>query len=236
MATPAQEAQTGTVLGNYQYPPITHDFRDLKEVTLEGLDIVSAERPLLLDRDQLPAVVSDSADCAKEHIWSSDMLFRHLNMLNDFASPNVAGARLWINAFFFRVNAMLNSPEKGLVLSLEQGLDVPVNPRTALCGVADYVVLRGSKTVTGRFFPSSDLTLQRNRDGLSFLVEEAKSFEVPLEQFLPQTVGEIPRFRTTNDAVQLQHLEQNTFTGKPFIGEEIKHLEESYEMREHRWG
>ncbi|KAI0032991.1 hypothetical protein K488DRAFT_85359 [Vararia minispora EC-137] len=170
---------------------VTYDFRGLKEVTLEGLDIVPAECPLLLDQDQIPAVVSDSADRAKGRIWSSDMLFRHLNMLNDFASPNVAGARLWINAFFFRVNAMLDSADKGLVLSLEQRLDVPVGPRTVLGGFVDYAVLRGLKTVTGRFFPSSDLTLQRNRDSLSFFVEEVKSFDVSIEHFLPQTVGEM---------------------------------------------
>jgi len=115
---------------------------------------------------------------------------------------------LWIDAFLFRVKALLDSADKGLILSLEQRLDVAVDLGTVFCGFVDYAVLRGPKTLTGtwflyfmaswlyilfpeKFFPGANLTLDRNKEGLSLFIDEAKSFKVLLENFLPQTVGEM---------------------------------------------
>jgi len=56
---------------------------------------------------------------------------------------------LWIDAFLFRVKALLDSADKGLILSLEQRLDVAVDLGTVFCGFVDYAVLRGPKTLTG---------------------------------------------------------------------------------------
>jgi len=55
---------------------------------------------------------------------------------------------LWIDAFLFRVKALLDSADKGLVLSVEQRLDVAVGLGTVFYGFVDYAVLRGSKTLT----------------------------------------------------------------------------------------
>ena len=42
-----------------------------------------------------------------------------------------------------------------------------------------------------KFFPGANLTLDRNKEGLSLFIDEAKSFKVLLENFLPQTVGKM---------------------------------------------
>jgi len=42
-----------------------------------------------------------------------------------------------------------------------------------------------------KIFPGANLTLDRNKEGLSLFIDEAKSFKVLLENFLPQTVGEM---------------------------------------------
>jgi len=55
---------------------------------------------------------------------------------------------LWIDAFLFRVKALLDSADKGLALSVEQRLDVAVGLGTVFYGFVDYAVLRGSKTLT----------------------------------------------------------------------------------------
>jgi len=42
---------------------------------------------------------------------------------------------LWIDAFLFRVKALLDSADKGLILSLEQRLDVAVDLGTVSAGL-----------------------------------------------------------------------------------------------------
>jgi len=59
----------------------------LNENTLQSFHVTAADEFLVLDLERVPALINDSANRAKDHIWSSDMLFNHLNMLNTFASP-----------------------------------------------------------------------------------------------------------------------------------------------------
>jgi len=46
-------------------------------------------------------------------------------------------------------------------------------------------------SISRKFFPDANLTLDRNKEGLTLFIDEAKSFKVLLENFLPQTVGEM---------------------------------------------
>jgi hypothetical protein len=97
------------------------------------------------------------------YMTSKDM-YRHLNMLENLVPKavrlfsldrrhltqvllqNEAGARLWIDAIFFRVSAMV-SGNKGMVLNLEQhvpsvAIPVPDQARSLnICGTIDYAAL-----------------------------------------------------------------------------------------------
>jgi len=59
----------------------------LNENILQSLHVTAADEFLVLDLERMPALINDSANRANDHIWSSDMLFNHLNMLDTFASP-----------------------------------------------------------------------------------------------------------------------------------------------------
>ncbi|KAF6754703.1 hypothetical protein DFP72DRAFT_363193 [Ephemerocybe angulata] len=171
---------------------VTDNLSGLSEAELEGLGVRCAARPsLVYNAKNARTAARNSANRAQEHMWSSDMLVHHLNMLQSFASPNAAGAQLWIDAFLFRVKAILDCTDNGLVLSLEQFLDVPVQCKTVLSGFVDYALFMGPKDLTGQYFPSSDLMLERNRDGLCLFIDEAEVVGVPLKPYLPQTVGKM---------------------------------------------
>ncbi|KAF6744454.1 hypothetical protein DFP72DRAFT_928775 [Ephemerocybe angulata] len=170
---------------------VTNDFSNLREADLESLGVRRASSLLVYNAKNAMSAARNSANRGQEHIWSSDMLVHHLNMLKSFASPDVAGAQLWIDAFFFRVKAMLDCTDNGLVLGLKQYLDVPVHRQMVLSGFVDYALFMGPKHLTEQYFPSSDLNLERNRNGRCLFIDEAESFGVPLKYYLPQTVGKM---------------------------------------------
>ncbi|PPQ82498.1 hypothetical protein CVT26_012952 [Gymnopilus dilepis] len=166
-------------------------------MSLQDLDNISLERgpDLVLLLDKTAVLRNLSASRGNSEFWTSNALCTHLNMLKEFVTLNQAGARLWINAFFFRARAILSETDAGsdmaTVLSLEQHVNVTVNPSTDLSGFIDYTALRGPKNIAKTFLTAPVLKVKRNKEGLTLFVNEAKKFDVPLEDFIPQTVAEM---------------------------------------------
>ena len=99
--------------------------------------------------------------------------------------------------------------DEATVLSLEQHVNVTVHSSNNrdLTGSISYTAFRGSKKIAGRFklqtyvvtwssmltqLPVPFLTtpafeLRRNKDASTLFVNVPKSFDVPLEDFLPET-------------------------------------------------
>ncbi|KAF6744451.1 hypothetical protein DFP72DRAFT_1176908, partial [Ephemerocybe angulata] len=176
----------------------TRGFSKLKtEGELEQLKIRRGPGTLVYDDAKAKQASRQLAgDTSKLEHWTSKWTFDHLKMLNRIASPNEAGARLFIDTFCFRLNSLTRDPNSALVMSLEQNLNVLVEragKREDLSGPADYVILRGSKGITGQYYPSSDLNLERNQGDLTLFIQEAKSLfkEPKLELHIPQIVGQM---------------------------------------------
>ncbi|KAF8901393.1 hypothetical protein CPB84DRAFT_1777743 [Gymnopilus junonius] len=178
-------------LGSKLSGRVAYGLRGLTAKSLENLNVDAAPQNLVLLESKVPELAATSTGLGNSEFWSSDALHKHLKMLKGFVATNEAGVRLWINAFFFRVHAMLNGTDKAMVLSVEQHVDVNVNPSTDLNVFVDYAALRGSKDVAGSFLKMPILGLKRNRDSLTLFVSEAKRLDTPLEDYLPQTAGEM---------------------------------------------
>ncbi|KAL0945777.1 hypothetical protein HGRIS_012066 [Hohenbuehelia grisea] len=168
----------------------SYGFRSLTADGLEKLEVDRGDNLVYLP-DRALILRSSSAQIAEEEFWTSDALYSHLKMLKQFVTLNEAGARLWTNAFFFRVRAMLAATDKVMVLSLEQHVNANVNPTTDLTGYVDYTALRGPKAVAESFLQTPILSLKKNKDSLTPFVIEVKGFDLPLRNYLPQTAGEM---------------------------------------------
>ena len=126
---------------------------------------------------------------------------------------NEAGARLWIDAIFFRVSAMLSDNNKSMVLNIEQhipsvGIPVPGQTRSLkICGTIDYAVLTTDPHKHGAFvlsvyvialrlsvesfIQSSQFQYVKRQNPNGLFVTEAKQEGVLLAQHVPQAVAEM---------------------------------------------
>ena len=174
--------------------------------------------------------VEETRLIGEDDIWSSANLYAHLErlqtlipklvskpplsyeMLDLMGYQNEAAARAWIDAFFFRLSAMMPQ-DQTLVLSLEQKVPptaVKPSSTTTLHGIIDYTAVKLSKTNAGEAFiwltslslawlnPCIEVfseiptmnTLRSIRPA-GLVVTEAKSFTMRLEDHIPQAVGEM---------------------------------------------
>ncbi|KAI9441536.1 hypothetical protein H4582DRAFT_1849158 [Lactarius indigo] len=143
--------------------------------------------------------IAETTSLGADQLWSSDTLYRHLHLLESIV-PRVteADSRARINAFFFRVSAMLPQ-DQHLVLNMEQAIPAtPVGPSSslALSGVADYTAIladRRAVFLKSSLFPEFSAAAIKIRLASSFFVIEAKASSLPvrLEAHTYQAVGEI---------------------------------------------
>ncbi|KAF5349583.1 hypothetical protein D9756_008769 [Leucocoprinus leucothites] len=165
------------------------DFNSLTAESLELIGIESESTRLILKNIDIHNRAATSAAKGANELWTSEVLHRHVNMLNGFVAKNEAGARMWIDAFFYRVKAMLQDPDESMVLSLHQCVDAVVSSSVGLCGYVDYAVIKAPKAVAESFLDFPKLGLKKNKENLALFVTEANKHEVVLEEYLPQAAG-----------------------------------------------
>jgi len=159
------------------------------------LKIVPAGTLELKPRNVLVEQARKTQVIGKDDIWSSENLYRHLQRLQTLIpKSNEAAARAWIDAFFFRVSAMV-PPDEMMVLSMEQQIPptaVKPSSSTTLHGIIDYTAATAVKSVADKFL--SKPTIERLKSMSGLVVTEAKSSsKTPtlLRDHVPQAVGEM---------------------------------------------
>ncbi|KAI0801379.1 hypothetical protein C8Q74DRAFT_1364988 [Fomes fomentarius] len=94
---------------SYEFSSMADDHLTKLRISLDGfLELKTDLASHLAKNDTLGA----------DGLWSADMLYRHLQYLEGL---NAAAARLWINAFFYRVASMTPNGKK-MVLSVAQNI------------------------------------------------------------------------------------------------------------------
>ena len=120
----------------------------MNKTTLGKLDIVFCGY-LRLKGDNSQRV-EETKNLGGDQLWSSDNLWRHLNVLKRLVPKSVclpghqkeASARMWIDPFFFRAAAML-PPSERMILSPEITIPATVSREPGLftlSGVVDYSI------------------------------------------------------------------------------------------------
>ncbi|CAA7270463.1 unnamed protein product [Cyclocybe aegerita] len=119
-----------------------------------------------------------------DKLWSATTLLAHLRFLEELVPRcNVAATRLWINAFFYRVSAMIPEHLK-MALSIEQV--VHKSPHR-LSGFIDFTAAVMVPAQLGSFLERPVL---RPNDSVLF-VSEAKDVSIDLKKHIPQAVAEM---------------------------------------------
>ncbi|KAH9042805.1 hypothetical protein EDB85DRAFT_2227352 [Lactarius pseudohatsudake] len=166
---------------------------------LTGKDLVSIPSGLIHLRPalELEERLAATTPLGEGQHWSSAGLYNHLRLLwNTVRWKNEASARLWIDAFLFRVTAML-PPERCMVLNREQvvpaahpGPSSSSNPSR----IIDYTAVLASQGQTVHFL-NSPLFRSTKANSLlvhllyGFFVVEAKYSH--LSEHISQAVGEM---------------------------------------------
>jgi len=126
--------------------PLSISFSNINfDILYERLNI-SPGRSLVTQGNHVDRVAESITQGGETYMTSQDM-HRHLNMLENLVpKSNEAGVRLWIDAIFFRMSAML-SDSKRMVLNIEQhipSVDISVPGQTRpsnISGTVDYAAL-----------------------------------------------------------------------------------------------
>ncbi|EIN11128.1 hypothetical protein PUNSTDRAFT_65426 [Punctularia strigosozonata HHB-11173 SS5] len=171
--------------------PQSYSFSNMTQDHLDKLGI-SAFGLLELKPNAIPRAVQTDA-LGADSLWSSDMLCRHLQFLEGLVPrTNEAAARLWINAFFYRVAVMISSDSK-MVLSVEQVVpSVTVSNTSAhtLSGYIDWTAVVMSAHKANIYLRNPFLQHLKNDESALF-VSEAKGPDQLLQHHVPQAVGEM---------------------------------------------
>ncbi|KAF8323470.1 uncharacterized protein EI90DRAFT_3130339 [Cantharellus anzutake] len=170
-------------------------FSGLTNDHLSKLNISPAGSLELKPKSVLAELAKKTQVVGKDDIWSSENLYRHLQRLETLVpKSNEAAARAWIDAFFFRVSAMV-PPDEMMVLSVEQQIPptaVKPSSSTTLHGFIDYIAATAVKSVADKFL--SDPTIERLKSMSGLVVTEAKSSSgapTHLRDHIPQAIGEM---------------------------------------------
>ncbi|KAF5314957.1 hypothetical protein D9619_007613 [Psilocybe cf. subviscida] len=155
-----------------------------------GLDPASAD--ILKLKNNIAGIVTQSMALGEDSLWSASVLHRHLELLERIVpQTNEAAARLWINAFFYRVAAMLPA-EHPMVLSVEQPVPAVTLIRdgpATVSGTIDWVVMTAPPRTAERLLGSPAL----GKDVQALFVTEAKSLNrgPALLSHVPQALAEM---------------------------------------------
>ncbi|KAH9039947.1 hypothetical protein EDB84DRAFT_1023517 [Lactarius hengduanensis] len=146
---------------------------------------VFEERSLLLLKPSHEERAVAMRRLGEDKLWSSLTFHQHLELLKGLTT-NKANPRVWIDAFLFRVSAMVQS-EKCTVLDLEQTAVQPSAP-VASSGFADYATSK----YRARIFLSF-LTLEnvRTMTPSIFFVTEVKVMSLTPGEHISQAIGEM---------------------------------------------
>ncbi|KAF8336104.1 hypothetical protein F5887DRAFT_1078963 [Amanita rubescens] len=141
------------------------------------LNIAFADSISLKSKSDLNQRIATTSSLKEDDLWSSNNLYRQLNLLESLIARNTeAGARAWIDAFFFRAAAILPS-DKRMILTMEYAVpsvNIVANEKDARIFQVD----------------SRLSTIKRNmRDSTCLFVVEAKRHDPA--NHVPQAVAEL---------------------------------------------
>ncbi|EIN03534.1 hypothetical protein PUNSTDRAFT_139419 [Punctularia strigosozonata HHB-11173 SS5] len=169
---------------SYSFSNMTQDHLDKLGISASGL--------LELKPNAIPRAVQTDA-LGADSIWSSDMLCRHLQFLEGLVPrTNEAAARLWINAFFYRVAVMISSGSK-MVLSVEQVVPSVTVSNTSAHTLSGYVVWTAivMPARKAHIYLRHPFLQHLKNDESALFVSEAKGPNQLLQHHVPQAVGEM---------------------------------------------
>ncbi|KAF8237674.1 hypothetical protein L208DRAFT_1421509 [Tricholoma matsutake] len=136
--------------------------------------------------------IGATTSLGEDELWSSANLYRQLLVLETLIPRTTeASARAWIDAFFFRVSAML-PPNQRMVLSMEHAVPATtISPSSlsTLSGFVDYTAVVASQRAAANFLTSPHLYVLKSQMPSSFFVVEAKLFNP--SDHVPQAVCEM---------------------------------------------
>ncbi|KAF5374621.1 hypothetical protein D9615_008971 [Tricholomella constricta] len=158
---------------SYSSSNTTEDYLDLEEMGIFFSGLLDL-KPDAISR----GVKTDSLGA--DSLWSSDMLYRHLQFLKGLVPQgNEAAARLWINAFLYRVAFMIPS-----------GLNVVLSVDHTPSGYVDSTAMVMSPQKARLFLQELPLHYLENEYS-AFFVSEAKGPDPRLRKHVPQAVVEM---------------------------------------------
>ncbi|KAF9440513.1 hypothetical protein P691DRAFT_767662 [Macrolepiota fuliginosa MF-IS2] len=155
---------------------------------LEKLDI-SWSGSLELNLDVVDRAVETDSH-GKDRLWSADMLYEHLQFLDNLVQrKNEAAARLWIDAFFYRVATMIPGG-LNMVLSVEQDVPSVTVSDKSLFGYVSWTAIVTSPEKSQMFLHQPALQSIKSEDS-AFVVSEAKGSNCDLKTHVPQALFEM---------------------------------------------
>ncbi|CAA7257431.1 unnamed protein product [Cyclocybe aegerita] len=162
--------------------------------TTSEIDTLNVREGQNLELRDDPARLSLEQERGVNQLWSNDVLYRHLCLLQGLVTQTEASARTWIDAIVFRALAMLSSSLAEQRKQLVLGLKLPVSAtvgQAVLKGFIDYTILKAGKTPAASFLRAPQLSKLAKESDLALFVAEAKAVGVPLGQQVPQALGEM---------------------------------------------
>jgi len=161
---------------------------------LENLNISESDVLKLKPNCTLYAAETDSI--GEDDHWSANGLYRHLCMLEGLVpQTNEAAARLWINAFFFRVASLLpGSSNSKIVLNIEQNvLPVARDPTifSFLFGFVNFTAILTTEAHAQLLLMNGPKLKTLSAQDQALFVIEAKGPNQRLESHIPQAICEM---------------------------------------------
>ncbi|KAH9082224.1 hypothetical protein EDB83DRAFT_2513008 [Lactarius deliciosus] len=154
---------------------------------LNRLNVIPDNTPLLLLKPNHKDRAVATRCLGEDKLWSSSTFHQHLELLKGLVTyQNEANVRVWINAFLFRVSAMVQS-EKCTVLDVEQTVVQPSAP-VASSGSADHAE---SKYRARIFLSFPTLENIRTMTPSVFFITEVKVISLTPGEHISQAIGEM---------------------------------------------
>ncbi|TFY57674.1 hypothetical protein EVG20_g8450 [Dentipellis fragilis] len=170
-------------------PPQSYSFSGFTVDHLRKMGISFSD--VLTSKTDVASQLAKADSLGADGLWSADMLYRHLQFLEGL---NEAAARLWINAFFYRVASMTPNGSK-VVLSVEQGIPSVTLSDQSLQTVSGYIywtAIATSPEQARRFLYQPQLQELKSEDSALF-VSEAKGPDQLLQHHISQAIYEMSR-------------------------------------------
>ncbi|KAH9080448.1 hypothetical protein EDB83DRAFT_2339451 [Lactarius deliciosus] len=154
---------------------------------LKRLNVIPDNTPLLVLKPNHKDRAVATRCLGEDKLWSSSTFHQHLEFLKGLVTyQNEANARVWIDAFLFRVSAMVQS-EKCTVLDLEQTVVQSAAP-VAFSGSADHAE---SKYRARIFLSFPTLENLRTMTPSIFFITEVKVISLTPGEHISQAIGEM---------------------------------------------